>query len=55
MERFFADYFNDAFEVLLEGSYRLIDKTDSTIVLQNLSLEFPPITWKRTVPMRDSQ
>lgn len=47
MEHYFSDFYGDAFEVLLEGKYRIVESTDSTIVLKNLSLEIPLMTWKR--------
>ena len=36
-----------AFEVLLEGKYRIVEHTDSTMVLKNMELEIPLRTWKR--------
>ena len=47
MEHYFIDFYDDAFEVLLEGNYQIVERTDSTMVLQNLSLEIPQMTWKR--------
>lgn len=47
MEHYFIDFYDDAFDVLLEGNYRIVERTDSTMVLQNLSLEIPQMTWKR--------
>lgn len=47
MERYFTDYYDDVFEVLLEGSYRIMERTDSTIVLKNLELEIPLMEWRR--------
>lgn len=47
MDHYFSDFYGDAFEVLLEGKYRIVESTDSTIVLKNLSLEIPLMTWKR--------
>jgi hypothetical protein len=47
MEHYFTDYYDDAFEVLLEGKYRIVERTDSTMVLKNTELEIPLITWKR--------
>ena len=47
MEHYFIDFYADAFDMLLEGNYRLVERTDSTIVLKNLSLEIPQRTWKR--------
>jgi hypothetical protein len=47
MEHYFSDFYGDAFEVLLEGKYRIVESTDSTIVLKKLSLEIPLMTWKR--------
>ena len=47
MEHYFTDYYDDAFEVLLEGKYRIVEHTDSTMVLENMELEIPLMTWKR--------
>jgi len=47
MEHYFTDYYDDAFEVLLEGKYRIVERTDSTMVLKNTELEIPLMTWKR--------
>ena len=47
MEHYFTDYYNDAFEVLLEGSYRIIERTDSIMILKNLDLEIPLMEWRR--------
>lgn len=47
MEHYFIDFYDDAFDVLLEGNYRIVERTDSTMILQNLSLEIPQMTWKR--------
>lgn len=47
MEHYFIDFYDDAFDVLLEGNYRIVERTDATMVLQNLSLEIPQMTWKR--------
>ena len=47
MEQYFTDYYDDAFEVLLEGRYRIVERTDSTMVLKNLDLDIPLMTWKR--------
>ena len=47
MEHYFQDFYGDAFEVLLEGAYRIMERTDSTMVLKNLSLGIPLMTWKR--------
>lgn len=47
MEHYFIDFYDDAFDVLLEGNYRIVERTDSTMELQNLSLEIPQMTWKR--------
>lgn len=46
MEHYFTDYYGDAFEVLLEGNYRIVERTDSTIVLKNMELGIPLVTWK---------
>jgi hypothetical protein len=47
MEHYFTDYYDDAFEVLLEGKYRIVERTDSTMVLNNTELEISHMTWKR--------
>ena len=46
MEHYLTDYYSDAFEVLLEGNYRIVERTDSTIVLKNMELGIPLVTWK---------
>lgn len=50
MEQFFIDHYDDAFEVLLEGRYKIVEKTDSSMVLKNLSLAIPLLTWTRLNP-----
>lgn len=45
IEQFFIDHYDDAFEVLLEGRYKIVERTDSSMVLKNLSLEIPPVVW----------
>ena len=47
MEHYFTDFYGDAFEVLLEGNYRIVERTDSTMVLNNTELEISHMTWKR--------
>lgn len=47
MEHYFTDFYGDAFEVLLEGNYRIVERTDSTMVLNNTELEILHMTWKR--------
>ena len=47
MEHYFIDYYDDAFDVLLKGTYRIVEQSDSTIVLQNINLDIPSLTWKR--------
>lgn len=46
MEHYFTDFYDDAFEVLLEGEYHLVEHTESTIVLKKIPLDLS-ITWKR--------
>lgn len=46
MEHYFEDFYSDAFEVLLEGEYRIVERTDSTMVLKNLFMDIPLMTWK---------
>lgn len=43
----FADHYADAFELLLEGEYRIVEETEVTLTLQNLSQSVPPVTWQR--------
>ena len=45
MEHYFTDYYDDAFEVLLEGHYRIVERTETSIVLKNLDLDIPLMTW----------
>lgn len=47
MERYFKDFYDDVFDVLLEGQFRILERTDSTIVLKNPDLELPPLIWRR--------
>jgi len=47
MEHYFTDYYDDAFDVLLQGNYQIVEQSDDTIVLQNLDLAIPPLTWQR--------
>ena len=47
MEHYFSDYYDDAFEVLLEGRYRIVEKTETSIVLKNLDMDIPLMTWKQ--------
>jgi hypothetical protein len=47
MEHYLTDYYDDAFEVLLEGHYRIIQLTDSSFVLKNQIIDIPLMTWKR--------
>lgn len=48
MEHYLTDYYyDDAFEVLLEGHYRIVERTETSIVLKNLDLDIPLMTWKR--------
>jgi len=49
MERFFNDFYADAFDVLLFGEYRLIEKTDSTLVLKKPAPGSPQLKWERIV------
>ena len=46
MEHYLTDYYEEAFEVLLEGHYRIVERTESSMVLKNLDLEIPLMTWK---------
>lgn len=47
MEHYFQDFYGDAFEVLLFGEYRIIEITDSTLILKKNSLDIPPMNWRR--------
>lgn len=47
MEHYFTDYYDDAFEVLLEGRYRIVERTETAIVLKNMDLDIPLMTWKQ--------
>ena len=47
MEHYLTDYYEEAFEVLLEGHYCIVERTESSMVLKNLDLEIPLMTWKR--------
>ena len=47
MEQYFANYYDNAFEVLLMGNYRVVERSDSTMILKNLSLDIPLIKWIR--------
>ncbi len=45
IEHYFIDFYDEAFDVLLEGNYRIVERTDSTMVLKNIELEIPLMTW----------
>ena len=47
MEHYFQDFYADAFEVLLEGNYRVVERTDSTLTVRTLIPDIPQMTWKR--------
>ena len=47
MEHYFTDHYDDAFEVLLEGHYRIVERTETAIVLKNLDSDIPLMTWKQ--------
>ncbi len=47
MEHYFEDFYADAFEVLLEGNYRVLERTDSTLTVRTLIPDIPQMTWKR--------
>ena len=47
MEHYFTDFYADAFEALLFGEFRLIEKTDSTLVLKKQDSDLPQLMWKR--------
>ena len=45
MAGYFEDFYADAFDALLFGEYRLIEKTDSTLVLKKPAPGSPPLKW----------
>ena len=47
MEHYFEDFYADAFEVLLEGRYCIVERSETSIVLKNLGLDIPLMTWNR--------
>ncbi len=47
MEHYFTDYYDDAFDVLLEGRYQIVERTETSIFLKNLDLDIPLMTWKQ--------
>ena len=47
MGHFLADYYGDAFDFLLEGSFRIVEQTDSTLTLKSLDRELPTMRWRR--------
>lgn len=47
MQEYFTGFYHDAFEVLLEGRYSIVEKTDSTMSLKNLDLDIPLMKWER--------
>ena len=49
MAGYFEDFYADAFDALLFGEYRLIEKTDSTLVLKKPAPNSPPLKWERLV------
>lgn len=49
MAGYFEDFYADAFDALLFGEYRLIEKTDSTLVLKKPAPGSPPLKWERIV------
>lgn len=49
MERFFNDFYADAFDVLLFGEYSIVEKTDSTLVLSRCGSDMPLFKWIRLV------
>ena len=49
MAGYFEDFYADAFDALLFGEYRLIEKTDSALVLKKPAPNSPPLKWERLV------
>ncbi|MBP5505943.1 MAG: hypothetical protein J6X89_07575 [Bacteroidales bacterium] len=49
MEHYFIDFYDDVFDVLLYGTYQIVERTDSTIVLKNPNPEMPDIMWKKNM------
>lgn len=49
MERYFTDFYDNAFDVLLFGEYRIAEKTDSALVLKKCGSDGPRLTWTRSV------
>lgn len=47
MEHYLIDYYGDAFETLLEGEYRVIEHTDSTLIVKKLGGALPEMTWRK--------
>ena len=47
MEHFLADYYGDAFDFLLEGSFRIVERTDSSIALKSMDRDLPIMRWRR--------
>lgn len=45
MAGYFEDFYADAFDALLFGEYRLIEKTDSSLVLKKPAPGSPPLKW----------
>lgn len=49
MAGYFEDFYADSFDALLFGEYRLIEKTDSSLVLKKPAPGSPPLKWERLV------
>ena len=47
MQRYFVEYYGDAFEELLEGRYQIVERTGTSIKLKNLDLDTPIVTWRK--------
>ena len=47
MEHYFKDFYDDAFDVLLYGKYRIVEQTENSYTLKKLDLDIPLLTWKR--------
>ena len=47
MEHYLIDYYGDAFETLFEWEYRVIEHTDSTLIVKKLGGALPEMTWRK--------
>lgn len=49
MEHYLRDYYDDAFEFLLEGKYNIVERTETSIVLKDQEMGIPMMTWKKVL------